>query len=482
MKNNNYDFVIFGAKGDLSRRKLFPALYKLENKKMLYKKTKIIGVGRINWTKNDFSKFVKKSLKKFLIEKINKNTWNNLKNRLTFCNLDICDTKNFYKLKKKIKKNKIIINYFAIPSNLYSKICKGLYKFNLNLKNSRIVLEKPIGNSFSTSKKINKKIGKYFEESQIFRIDHYLGKDTIINLLYLRFTNSIFYNNWNNKSIDHVQITIAEKIGIEGRNEYFNKTGQTKDMFQNHILQILTIITMKEPKKINSKNIRKEKIKILKKLHFIKEKEIHKKTAIGQYSYGKINNIKLSSYNSEILEKKNSNTETFVSIRVDIKNKTWKGVPFYIRTGKRLPKKCSKIVIVFKNTTPKIFDKFSDFINNKLVIYLEPNERIYLKFLNKIPSLNKKCKLKSSKMYFKYSKTFKNKNIPDSYEKLLLECILGDQSLFVHVDEVKYSWKWIDNIINIWKKVSKKSELYLSGTWGPSLSKKIIERDGRKWI
>ncbi|WP_343183873.1 glucose-6-phosphate dehydrogenase [Buchnera aphidicola (Ceratovacuna keduensis)] len=482
MNCNNYDFVIFGTKGDLSQRKLFPALYKLDNKKILDKKTKIIGVGRAKWKKNNFLKFVKKSLKKFLIEKINKNTWKIFKKRLIFCNLDVYNTKNFYKLKKKLKNNKIIINYFAIPSNSYEKICKGLYKFNLNLENSRIVLEKPIGDSLITSKKINKKIGKYFKESQIFRIDHYLGKDTIINLLYLRFTNSIFYNNWNNKSIDHVQITVAEKIGIEGRNKYFNKTGQTKDMVQNHILQILSIITMKEPKKIDSKNIRNEKIKILKKLNFIKKHEIHKKTSIGQYSYGEIDNIKLTSYNSEILGKKNSNTETFVAIKIEIKNKMWKGVPFYVRTGKRLPKKCSKIVIVFKNTTPKVFNKFSNSINNKLIIYLEPNESIYFKFLNKIPSLKKKCKLKSSKMYFKYSKNFEKKNIPDSYEKLLLSCILGDQSLFVHIDEVKYSWKWIDNIINIWKKVSKKIELYSSGTWGPNSSKKIIEKDGRKWI
>ncbi|BGI51446.1 MAG: glucose-6-phosphate dehydrogenase [Buchnera aphidicola (Ceratovacuna japonica)] len=482
MNLNNYDFVIFGAKGDLSKRKLFPALYKLDDKKILNKKTKIIGVGRITWKKNDFLKFVKNALKKFLSEKIKKNTWKIFKKRLIFCNLDICDTKKFFKLKKKIKNNKIIIHYFATSSNLYEKICRGLYKSKINLKNSRIILEKPIGDSFLTSEKINKKIEKYFKENQIFRIDHYLGKDTIINLLYLRFANSIFYNIWNKKNIDHVQITIAEKIGIEGRSKYFNKTGQMKDMVQNHILQILSIIAMKAPKKLDSENIRNEKIKILKKLRFIKESEIHNKTSIGQYSDGKINNKKLNSYISEISEKKNSNTETFVAIRVDIKSKMWKGVPFYLRTGKRLPKKCSKIVIVFKKNIPKIFNKFSGSVKNKLVIILEPNEKIYLNFFNKIPSLKKKCKLKNLKMCFKYSEKFKKKIIPDPYEKLILECILGDQSSFVHINEVKYSWKWIDNIINIWKKVSKKSELYKSGTWGPKLSKKIIKRDGRSWI
>ncbi|WP_343189774.1 glucose-6-phosphate dehydrogenase [Buchnera aphidicola (Astegopteryx bambusae)] len=482
MNYNNCDFVIFGAKGDLSKRKLIPALYKLDKKKILHKNTKIIGVGRANWKKKEFLKIIKTSLKKFLKEKIKEKVWNTFKNRFSFCNLNVNDTEKFFKLKKKLDITKIIINYFAIPSNLYHNICKGLYKYNLNLKNSKIVLEKPIGNCLKTSNKINKNIGKYFKESQIFRIDHYLGKDTIINLLYLRFSNTILYNNWNKKHIDHVQITIAEEIGIEGRFKYFNKTGQMKDMVQNHILQILSIITMKEPKKINSKNIRKEKIKILKSLYFIKENEIEKKTVIGQYSHGKINNKKVSSYMSENFEKKNTNTETFVAIRIDIHNDRWKGVPFYIRTGKRLKKKCSKIVIVFKNNIPKTFNNFKNSKTNKLIIQLEPNEKIYLNFLNKVPSLKQKCELKKFKMKFTYSKNFKKKSIPESYEKLLLDCMLGDQSLFVHIDEVKQSWKWIDNIVNIWKKVSKKPELYVSGSWGPYLSKKMIEKDGRKWI
>ncbi|WP_343188922.1 glucose-6-phosphate dehydrogenase [Buchnera aphidicola (Chaitoregma tattakana)] len=482
MNYENCDFVIFGAKGDLSQRKLIPALYKLDKKKILHKETKIIGVGRAEWSQEKFSKIIKQSLKKFLKENIKKTIWKIFKKRLSFCNLDVNDTKNFLKLKKKLNNNKIIINYFAIPSDSYTKICRGLFKFSLNLKNSRIVLEKPIGNSLKTSRKINKKIGKYFKESQIFRIDHYLGKDTIINLLYFRFANSIFYKYWNNKGIDHVQITIAENIGIEGRSKYFDNTGQMKDMVQNHMLQILSIITMNEPKKIDSNSIRQEKIKILKSLKYIKENEINKKTSIGQYSNGKINNIKVKSYKKEIVDKPNSNTETFVAIRADINNKTWNGVPFYLRTGKRLPKKCSKIVIVFKNTTAKIFKNLSKSMNNKLIIYLEPNEGICLKFINKVPDLNKKCILKKLKMNFTYSENFEKKTIPDPYEKLLLECIIGDQSLFVHIDEVEQSWKWIDNITKIWKKNSKISELYESGTWGPSKSKKIIERDGRKWI
>ncbi|WP_343188043.1 glucose-6-phosphate dehydrogenase [Buchnera aphidicola (Ceratoglyphina bambusae)] len=481
MNYNNCDFVIFGIKGDLSQRKLLPSLYKLDEKKMLHKETKIIGIGRAEWEKKKFIKIVKKSLKKFLNKKIKKNIWKKFKKRLKFCNLDVNNIKKYVTLKNIISKNKVIINYLAIPYYTYSNICKGLNKYNMNLKNSRIVLEKPLGNSLKTSRNLNKTIGKYFKEYQIFRIDHYLGKETIINLLYFRFSNSIFYKIWNKKNIDHIQITVAEKIGIEGRLKYFDKMGQMKDMVQNHLLQILSIIAMEEPKKIDSDSIRDEKVKILKSLHFIKEHEIDKKTSIGQYKTGKINNILVPSYISETSKKKN-NTETFVAIKININNKKWKDIPFYLRTGKRLKKKCSKIVIVFKKNKSKIFNKYLNSHENKLTIYLEPKERIYLEFLNKVPNLNKKCKLKNSKMKFIYSKNFGKKSIPDAYEKLLLECILGDQSLFVRRDEVEQSWKWIDNIINIWKKRSKELELYSSGSWGPKLSKKIIESDGRKWF
>lgn len=478
-----YDLVIFGTKGDLARRKLLPSLYKLEKLKKLHKNTKIIGVGRANWDKNKYIKMVKKNLKKFINEKINIIFWKKFCKKLIFCNIDVNYIENFLKLKKILdQKNKITINYLAMPPNTFELICKGLAKAKLNLPSSRIVIEKPIGESLKTSKDINNKVGKYFKESQIFRIDHYLGKETILNLLSLRFSNYLFMNNWSNKNIDHIQITIAENIGIEGRWNYFNKTGQIKDMVQNHLLQILTIITMSIPINLSSDNIRNEKVKILKSLKPINIKNIKKKIVLGQYTKGYINNKLVNSYLKENNLNEKSKTETFVCIKVNIENWKWKGVPFYLRTGKRLPTKYSEIVIFFKKIPINLFKNSCNIIpQNKLIIRLQPNEGIDIKINNKIPGLNSKFYLKEILLTSNYSETFKKIDIPDAYERLLLDSMIGKQTLFVRRDEIEESWKWIDEIIKSLKKTNQKIKNYPAGTWGPKESIDLIQKDGRNW-
>uniref|UniRef100_UPI003F5CEE58 glucose-6-phosphate dehydrogenase n=1 Tax=Buchnera aphidicola TaxID=9 RepID=UPI003F5CEE58 len=483
MKNNNCDLVIFGTKGDLSRRKLIPALYQLEKKQKLGTKTRIIGVGRAIWNKDDYITLVRDSLKTFMLERINESVWNKFKNRLYFCNLDINNINQFNILKNILDQNKHIkINYFAVPPNMFTNICKGLGRSKLNHLNTRVVMEKPLGNSLHTFQEIDNQVKKYFSEKQIFRIDHYLGKETVINLLALRFANSLFIENWSNKIIDHIQITVAEEVGIEGRWEYFNKTGQMRDMVQNHMLQILSTIAMSIPSSLHANNIRDEKVKVLKSLRYIDTKDINKKTSIGQYTSGIIKGKKVISYLQESNNINNSITETFVSIRVDIDNNKWKGVPFYLRTGKRLKQKCSEIIIFFKTPLINIFEDSCKVLpQNKLRIRLQPNEGIDIQILNKVPGINHKYKLKETTLDLSYSKIFKKNNIVDAYERLLFESMRDAQDLFVRRDEIEESWKWVDSIILAWKQKEKKPELYQSGTWGPMSSLNIIKNDGRKW-
>lgn len=478
-----YDLIIFGAKGDLSKRKLLPALYQLEKSCKLHKNTRIIGVGRANWDKKKYRQIVKIDIINFSNEKINLDIWNKFSKKLLFCNIDVNNTSSFIKLQKIINQDrKILINYFAMPQHTFQALCKGLKKFKLNLSKDRVILEKPLGNSLKSSKKINIQISKLFKENKIFRIDHYLGKETILNLLSLKFSNSIFFTNWSNKTIDHIQITISEEVGIEGRLSYFEETGQMRDMVQNHLLQILSIIAMSPPINLKSNNIRNEKLKILKSLRTIDIKNINTHTIRGQYKSGVLNNITVPSYIEEIGIKKYSNTETFVAIKVNIDNWKWYGVPFYLRTGKRLQKKYSEIVIYFKPVTMNLFSKYSHNLPlNKIIIRLQPNEGIDIFITNKIPGLDSKYMLKEIKLNFDYKKTFKNLRICDAYERLLLDSFLGIQSLFVSRDEIEVSWKWVDSIIHAWKSSKSKLEFYKAGTLGPQSSDYLLKKDGKYW-
>ncbi|AFP85155.1 glucose-6-phosphate dehydrogenase [secondary endosymbiont of Ctenarytaina eucalypti] len=477
------DLVIFGAKGDLARRKLLPSLYRLEKAGSLHPKTRIIGVGRANWDVKTYTQVVREALETFMKEGIDDKSWRSLSARLDFCNLDVNEMTHFSRLGEKLDQQaRVTVNYFAMPPNTFEAICRGLGKTGLNSEPNRIVMEKPLGTDLSSSREINNQVAKYFNESQVYRIDHYLGKETVLNLLALRFANSIFVSNWDNRTIDHVQITVAEEVGIEGRWGYFDKAGQMRDMIQSHLLQILTMMAMSPPSDLSTDRIRDEKVKVLRSLRLIDFTNVRDTTVRGQYTGGFVQGKKVPGYLEEEGANKNSRTETFVSVRVDIDNWRWAGVPFYLRTGKRLPTKCSEVVVYFKNPVLNLFlDSYQQLPQNKLTIRLQPREGMDIQILNKVPGLDHKHRLQTTKLDLSFNKTFHQEHLADAYERLLLESMRGIQALFVRRDEVEEAWKWIDSIMEAWKAGNDSPKPYQAGTWGPLSSIAMMTRDRRSW-
>ncbi|AKC60014.1 Glucose-6-phosphate 1-dehydrogenase [Blochmannia endosymbiont of Polyrhachis (Hedomyrma) turneri] len=482
------NLVIFGAKGDLVRRKLLPSLYQLEKMNAIHPNTCIIGVGRAMWDSLFYrNRVIRVALEEFMLEPINESVWKIFSARFQFCNLDVKNISAFDSLLRNIHcvETCVIIYYFAVPPDLFGAICQGLGMFGLNKKSSRIVMEKPLGTGLNSARLINSQVAKYFDEDQIYRIDHYLGKETVLNLLALRFANSLFAYNWDHRIIDHVQITVAEEVGIEGRWGYFDSIGQMRDMVQSHLLQILTIIAMSPPSNLTADCIRDEKVKVLRDLRVINDTNICN-IVRGQYVSGYMsNNRKVPGYLEESGANKHSITETFVAIRVDIDNWRWAGVPFYLRTGKRLPTKSSEVVVVFKRPIHNLFcDSYHTLPNNRLIIRLQPNEGIDMKILSRMPGLGHKHQLQIAALDLKFIEMFNQEYLFDAYERLLLEAMNGIQTLFVRRDEVECAWKWVDSIIQSWCIVNNhytQLKFYSAGTWGPEASSAMIARDGRCW-
>ena len=481
--NKPCDLVLFGTKGDLARRKLLPSLYQLEKAGLLDPNTRIIGVARHEHTQAEFVEVVEEALKTFMKEEIVAEVWDKFSAKLDYCMVDLRDSADYAKLQNHVDQSqRVMVNYFSTPPSIFGSICQGLKAADLINEETRVVLEKPIGHDLASSKVINDQVAAFFSESQTYRIDHYLGKETTLNLLALRFANSLFASNWDHNCIDHVQITVAEEVGIEGRWGYFDDAGQMRDMVQNHLLQVLSLVAMNPPISLDANNVRDEKLRVMKCLRPITKENVAEKTVRGQYTSGAIAGKAVPGYLEEEGANTESNTETFVSMRVDIDNWRWSGVPFYLRTGKRLPEKLTEIVVHFKNMPHNIFkDSFGKLPSNVLTIRLQPREGVEVQVLNKVPGLDDKMTLQETSLDLSFSEAFKDVRIADAYERLLLEALLGNQSLFVRRDEVEAAWTWVDGIFKAWEETNDKPKPYPAGTWGPDSSAALMAKDEREW-
>ncbi len=481
--NKPCDFTIFGVLGDLSRRKLLPSLYQLDKAGHLHPDTRILGVARHAISQEEFTTKMEEALKSFIQEPLIPEVTSRLLARLHYVLINIDKPDDYKALAKATNQDKrVLVNYFSVAPFLFDDICRGLDHAGIITPETRVVLEKPIGRDLASSQEINNVVSRVFTEEQVYRIDHYLGKETVMNLLALRFANSIFTTNWDHNTIDHVQITVAEEVGIEGRWGYFDQSGQLRDMVQNHLMQILTLVAMEPPVNMDGDSIRNEKLKVLKALRPITLDNADKKTVRGQYTAGFIKGNPVPGYHEEEDGNPHSSTESFVAIRVDIDNWRWAGVPFYLRTGKRMTTKRSEVVIYFKQLPHNIFkDSYKQLPQNKLVIRLQPDEGVEIEMLNKVPGIGKGIKLQKTMLDLSFSDAFHEGHVADAYERLILETMIGNQSLFIRRDEVERSWTWIDSILEAWEKSNEPPKPYPAGSWGPVASVALLARDDREW-
>ena len=481
-KNNLCDFVLFGGHGDLAFRKLMPALYHLYKDGYLAEESRIITVSRGVLSNNEHISLVKQKLIEFLPENsFLEEEFLKFEKKLFYVSVDFSNNKGYENLEKLLNEyeKRDRVNYLSTSPKYFAGICQSLAKWNLIKENSRVVLEKPLGKDLKSSQEINQKVLEFFNEDQIYRIDHYLGKDTVQNIMALRFSNRLFVHLWSSNHIDHVQITVAESVGAEGRWDYYNEYGAMRDMIQNHLLQLLCLIAMEPPCSLDANDIRDEKVKVLKTLRPILPAQIASRTVRAQYTAGSSMGESVPGYNDGHDTK--SNTETFAALRVDIDNWRWNGVPFYIRSGKRMQKRNSEVVIQFKTMPHSIFaeENGSSIVDNKLVIKLQPEESIELRLMNKIPGLSGRMKLQEVNLELNALATDKRK--PDAYERLILDVIRANPTLFMRLDEVEAAWKWADPIIEGWENNLVAMKKYTAGTDGPTAAVQLIAQDGRSW-
>lgn len=476
------DIIIFGGHGDLAFRKLMPALYHLSNSGYLEEESRIITATRVPMDIEEHCIMVKLKLQEFLEEgAFEEEKFNYFKKQLHVVIIDFSTEESYQGLNTLLSSHpeRDRVNYLSTASDFFGMICSSLSQLELITPQSRVVLEKPIGRDLASSQVINIEVLKYFEESQIYRIDHYLGKDTVQNIMALRFSNRFFMPLWDANNIDHVQITVAESVGVEGRWGYYDEYGAMRDMIQNHLMQLLCLIAMEPPCSLDADSVRDEKVKVLRSLRMMTPADIEQKTVRAQYTHGSIEGQSVPGYREgEGVEE--SMTETFAALRVDIDNWRWNGVPFYLRSGKRMRKRNSEIVIHFKTIPYSVFaNKGRCISENKLVISLQPKESIQLQLMNKIPGLSEEMRLQQVELELNTPLNMSHK--PTAYERLLLDVIRANPTLFMRLDEVEAAWKWADVILDGWAENQVPMKNYNAGTDGPTAGIQLIARDGRSW-
>jgi len=469
--------LLFGATGDLSRRMLLPSLCALDAEGLLDPRIEIIGTARSELDDQGFRNFVRQALEQFLPAD-RRGGLATFLNRLSYQTLDATQIDSFAALADKVGQPKEGLSIFlSTAPSLFEPTIRGLSQHGLAGKNVRIGLEKPLGVDLASSKIINDAVSEAFPEDRIYRIDHYLGKETVQNLLALRFANLMFEPLWNAAHIEHVQITVAETVGLESRVGYYDDSGALRDMVQNHMLQLLALVAMEPPVSYDATNVRDEKVKVLRSLRKVKTSE----TVTGQYRAGAIGGQAVPGYDEEL--GKDSSTETFVAIKAFVDNWRWQGVPFYLRTGTRLPRRTTEIVVQFRPVPHSIFSgRGARSVANRLVIGIQPSENVTLSLMAKMPGLDREgFGLRSIPLAITMPDAFAGPQRRIAYERLLLDLVEGDQTLFVRRDEVEAQWEWIDAIRAGWEEQELEPKTYTAGSWGPSAAIALAERDGVTW-
>ena len=475
--------LLFGATGDLAQRMLLPSLYGLHADGLLPEELTITGAARHEYDDTQYRAFAEKALGEFLSDdRKDENAIASFLERIHYQPTDLSDPAAFQPLADKIGDiSGGLAIYLSTAPSLFESAIEGLHKVGLAGETVRVGLEKPLGYDLDTSREINDAVARAFPEDRTYRIDHYLGKETVQNILALRFGNSFFEPVWNAQGIDNVQITISETVGLEERAGYYESAGALRDMVQNHILQLLALIAMEPPARFEGTDVRDEKSKVFRSLRLIKPEEVPHVTVTGQYGEGAVNGKFVKSYADELGEA--STTETFVAIKAHVDNWRWRGVPFYLRTGKRMAARRSEIAIQFKAVPHSMFAGRGGLLQpNMLISRLQPEEYVQLLVMAKEPGLDREgVRLREVPLNLSLDAEFAGSRRRIAYERLLLDLIEGDQTLFVRRDEVEAQWTWIDAIREGWKANAMKPKSYASGSWGPSAAIALTERDGVTW-
>lgn len=477
-----FDLVVFGATGDLSRRKLIPAMFQRDTAGQIPQEARIVGTSRRHLSDDEFRAFARDALEAYVKPaERDEVALERFMNRLSYTMVDVGGDAGWTELASALadQPRRIRVFYLATGPDLFVPICMKLGQHGLATARSRVVVEKPIGKSLESARTVNEAIGTVFPEDRVYRIDHYLGKETVQNLMALRFANALLEPLWNNAHIDHVQITVSETLGVEGRAGYYDTAGALRDMVQNHILQLLCLVAMETPTSLAADAVRDEKLKVLKSLVPITPATLAERSVRGQYRAGASAGGPVPGYLEE-LGAPTSNTETFVALRADIANWRWAGVPFFLRTGKRLASRVSEIVVAFRPIPHSVFDAGAGPIEaNRLVIRLQPNESVKLWLMIKDPGPGG-MRLQHVPLNMSFAEAFNVRN-PDAYERLVMDVVRGNQTLFMRRDEVEAAWTWIDPILEAWSQNNEPPRPYTAGTWGPSAAIALIERNGRTW-